>query len=104
MEKRKLDVERGSWSVAEFKSRHNLSNPAWRRMVATGRAPKMMLLGGKLTRISHLAEEQWLLERETMTLEIKQEVDAQRSQARDAISKAHQTLKAKRNNKKAAGV
>lgn len=87
MANRKPVVERGSWSVTEFQARHALSAPTWRKLVATGRAPKITLLGGKLRRISYIAEIEWLKAMETASPQIQHEVDSHKARMLAAQAK-----------------
>lgn len=87
MANRKPVVERGSWSVPEFQVRHKLSIPTWRKLVASGRGPKLIHLSGHLTRISYIAEAEWLKAMETPSPEIQAEVDGHAEQLRAARKK-----------------
>lgn len=99
-ERRKPDVERQSFTVTEFCARHNMSLPTWRKLQVTGRGPKVIHLGGRLTRITATAEAEWLKTWEVPTPEVQQEVEAHATQARAALMKTPNIAK---NRKAKAG-
>jgi len=111
--KRKPDVERGSFKVVEFCARHGLSLPTFHRLVAMGRGPQITRLSGRLSLISLEAEAEWLKAFTNPTPDVQAEIDAHAAQA-DAAghkgflsaagrAKAHNT-RAKKSRETKAGV
>jgi hypothetical protein len=100
--KRKPDVERGSYSIAEFCARNGLSIPTFRRLVSLGRGPAVSRYSAQLSRISVEAEAEWLKAFTTPPEEVQQEVKAHATQALAAAKKG--VLAEGHKNKKTAGV
>jgi hypothetical protein len=53
------EIERASWTIAEFCLRHRFSKATYYELKKRGRAPREMNING-VKRISHTAEADWL--------------------------------------------
>jgi hypothetical protein len=65
-------IERSSFTLEEFRLRHNLSQTALFKLLRTGRGPRLMLIGSIGKRVSRQSETDWIRDREREAEAVKQ--------------------------------